>query len=91
MKKETFDKRAKRSGLHKSSIAYRELLSLLDGTKTESRPDVSNRHRVDVYTDDMLHHASRMGIGIQRGNDAPRGGIAGNYVYLTAKGKRQRF
>ena len=30
-----------------------------------------------------------LGIDYTTGNDAPRGGAEGNYIELTAKGKRQ--
>ena len=30
-----------------------------------------------------------IGIDFDEGNDAPRGGLNGNYMVLTSKGKRQ--
>lgn len=91
MTEATFNNRAKKAGLKKNSIAYKELLSLLSGEKTESQPDISTVRSVRVYTDDMLFFAGKMNIGLFRRNDAPRGGIAGNVCFLTAKGKRQLF
>jgi hypothetical protein len=91
MTEKTFNNRAKAAGLRKNSIAHKELFALLSGEKAESRPDISDGRNVRVYTDDMLFYAQKMNIGLNRGNNAPRGGIAGNFCYLNAKGKRQMF
>ena len=91
MKNLTFENRAKKQGLRKNTIAYTELYRLLNNEIKESRPDISTRRNVRKYTDDILFYARLMGIGVHRLNDAPKGGIAGNYCFLTKKGKRQMF
>jgi len=91
MTEKTFNTRARAAGMAKSTIAYKELHALLSGSKEESRPDTSTKRGVRVYTGTMMIYGRRMGLGVERGNDSPRGGVAGNFVKLTAKGKKQMF
>lgn len=91
MTEATFNTRAKKVGMRKNTVAYQQLHGLLSGSISESRPDISKRRSVRIYTDNMKYYAEKMNIGLCRNNDAPKGGIAGNVCRLTTKGKRQMF
>lgn len=45
--------------------------------------------RAHLVTDHTAEVLEALGISYSTGNDAPRGGQTGDYIYLTAKGKRQ--
>lgn len=51
----------------------------------------SARHMTlsDAKHRNLVEALTKIGVDYVIGNDAPRGGMAGTYVELTAKGKRQ--
>ena len=89
MKMSTFEKRAKKAGLNKNSIAYKSILRLMTKSEAEIYPNISTRNRYNNHTDDIIYFAEKMGLGIGQTNTSPRGGIQGTKVFLTAKGKKQ--
>ena len=96
MKRETIEKRIAENLMTKKGELMKKYSAPLFwlkyyGNRTHTcRWHKSGRHfsledKTDNYTD-ML---KALGIDYTEGNDAPRGGEEGNYIELTAKGKRQ--
>lgn len=57
-------------------------------TRTGYYTGRGKRTTANDNTTDVMTALRKMGIEAITGNDAPRGGVGGNYVKLTAKGKR---
>lgn len=100
MKLETFDKRTQK--FNKTSKGYQLALQLMKGESTYSFEKcvrtchTSGRGRFCKnmdYTDDtleVLRYAGMVrGVDFEFGNDAPKGGLTGNYLKLTAKGRKK--
>ena len=68
-----------KNGNHKKD--YWHIVRLLKGKK--ARHHYQCYHRGFLVVDKVPEMLTAIG------NDVPRGGVTGNYVYLTAKGKRQ--
>lgn len=94
MKKETLQARIEKHLFTKSgklARKYEEVVELLNNPHRIMRP-IYWRGKGDSLHDS--HEAlekglSLLGIDYEVGNDAPRGGLNGYFVKLTAKGKRQ--
>lgn len=98
MKKETLEKRISANLLTKTGtikVKYQPVIYLLKNPTLILRPthwrslrgfkhmSVSDRS-LDIKEGLML-----LKIDFEEGNDAPRGGISGNYIKLTKKGQQQ--
>ena len=94
MKLKTFENRLK--GLSKGSNAYNYTKKLLTngGRVYTCHTSGSGRFTTNIdRTDDTVMYLRKLGlkrdIDFIVGNDSPRGGKTGNYIELTAKGKRK--
>lgn len=94
MKKETLQKRIEdklytRSG--KLQKKYEDVIDILLHPDRKFRPTVwTNKGRsLRDYRMNVTEGLRLIGIAFEEGNDAPRGGLNGNYIVLTSKGKRQ--
>lgn len=74
-----------KNGNHKKD--YWCIVRMLKGKKATHHYQCYRRGFLVV--DKVPEMLTAIGIDYAIGNDAPRGGVTGNYVYLTAKGKRQ--
>ena len=73
--------------LNKTSHAYKAVKELLDGEvgiKVRTGHYTGNgKHTKAVrFTADVTAELDRLGISYEAGNDAPRGGVAGDYIKL---------
>jgi len=92
MKLSTFNNRT--SDLSHGSKGYQIALSLLEGSKIVRTCWTSGSKRFCKnmdYTSDVINALEiaglKKGIDFSLENDSPRGGLTGNYITLTAKGK----
>ena len=96
MKKETFLNRTK--GFAKNSNGYKNALNLMTtgeivrtcyttGSGRWTKNQDSTAHTINVLREAKIIND----IDFKLKNDAPRGGSHGNYIELTAKGKRKIF
>jgi hypothetical protein len=98
MKTSTLLKRIeKRVTLSKTSVSYKVLMDLANDTnfcgRFESawliRPTTSGfsngRGKVNCYETSILSALKLVGLKVENGNDAPRGGAAGNYIKVLTK------
>lgn len=94
MKKETLQARIEKHLCTKTgNIArkYEEVMELLKNPNRVMRP-IYWRGKGDSLHDSheaLEYGLAILGVDYETGNDAPRGGLNGYYVKLTAKGKRQ--
>ena len=94
MKKETLQKRIEDKLYTKSGKLQKKYEDVID---ILLHPDRKFRPFCWGYKFRSLHDRSSnvaeglkaIGIDFEEGNDAPRGGLNGNYIVLTSKGKRQ--
>lgn len=96
MKAETLQKRIEKNLFTKAgklAVKYEEVMELLRNPCQTIHPihwRVSGRHVYITGNNYNLENGLKLlGIDYETGNDAPRGGMNGYYVRLTAKGKRQ--
>lgn len=95
MKKETLQARIEKHLYTKSgklARKYDEVLELLNNPTRIMRPIYWRRKKGYSLHDSheaLEYGLTIIGIDYETGNDAPRGGMNGYYVKLTAKGKRQ--
>ena len=94
MKKETLQARIEKHLFTKSgklARTYEEVIELLNNPNRIMRP-IYWRAKGDSLHDSheaLEYGLAILGIDYETGNDAPRGGMNGYFVKLTAKGKRQ--
>lgn len=100
MKSETLKKRLeKRYNGSKAIKAYTIVKDLIDGTNKSYmvkdntiRPVITSgtgRFKTNLdYTDDTKRLLSLLGVKYIQGNDAPRGGLTGNYIKVITKIER---
>lgn len=96
MKRETIEKRiaeklmTKKGELMKKYIIPLNWLKNYGDRQHTCRWHKNGRHfSLEDKTNDYTDMLNALGIDYTEGNDAPRGGEEGNYIELTAKGKRQ--
>ena len=91
----TFNNRTSR--LQKNSKGYQMVLELMESHYVRPcHTSGSKRFCTNLdYTSDVLFALDLLkfvkGVDYISGNDAPRGGLTGNFIELTAKGKRRAF
>lgn len=97
MKKETLIKRIKANLLTKTGtlrVKYQPVVDLLQEPTLVLRPiQWRTPHRghwsLSDRSSDIKEGLTLLKIDFEEGNDAPRGGVTGNYIRLTKKGKQQ--
>lgn len=96
MKRETIEKRIEKHLMTKKGELMKKFGAPLFwlkyyGNRTHTcRWHKSGRHlNLEDKTKNYTDMLKVLGIDYTEGNDAPRGGEEGNYIELTAKGKRQ--
>ena len=96
MKRETIEKRIAENLMTKKGELMNKYSEPLDWLKNSGNRrhtclwHKSGRHlNLEDKTKNYTDMLKVLGIDYTTGNDAPRGGAEGNYIELTAKGKRQ--
>ena len=94
MKKETLQERIEKNLYTKSGTLmkkYEDVIDILLHPDRKFRPCCwTNKGRsLRDYRMNVTEGLRLIGIDFDEGNDAPRGGLNGNYIVLTSKGKRQ--
>lgn len=97
MKKETLEKRISANFLTKTGtikVKYQLVIDLLKNPSRILRPTQwrtpHGRHwSLSDKSSDIKEGLKILKVDYEEGNDAPRGGITGNYIKLTKKGQRQ--
>lgn len=97
MKKETLEKRISANLLTKTGtikVKYQLVIDLLKNPSRILRPTQwrtpHGRHwSLFDKSSDIKEGLKILKVDYEEGNDAPRGGITGNYIKLTKKGQRQ--
>ena len=94
MKKETLQKRIEDKLYTKSGKLqkkYEDVITILLHPERKFRPCCwTNKGRsLRDYRMNVTEGLRLISIDFESGNDAPRGGLNGNYIVLTSKGKRQ--
>ena len=94
MKAKTLQERIENNLFTKSGTLmkkYEDVIDILLHPDRKFRPTVwTNKGRsLRDYRKAVTEGLKAIGIDFEEGNDAPRGGLNGNYIVLTSKGKRQ--
>ena len=94
MKKATLQARIEKHLFTKSgklARKYEEVIELLNNPDKIMRPIYWRRKGDSLHDshENLEYGLSILGVDYETGNDAPRGGLNGYFVRLTAKGKRQ--
>lgn len=98
MKKETLIKRIKANLLTKAGtlrVKYQPVIDLLQEPTLVLRPTHWNvpygggNWSISDKSSDIKEGLVLLKIDFEEGNDAPHGGVTGNYIKLTKKGQRQ--
>lgn len=96
MLQSTFDKRTAR--LSKNSMAYKSVKELLSGTEMIRPCYTSGSGKwsaITDKTDEILQALKLAGLKENKdftiGNDAPKGGKLGQFITLTATGRKKRI
>lgn len=95
MKAETFQKRLEKMCYTKAGYLhpkYRNLTCVLMGNKFHGCDWSKCGHRHFSMSDHrpvVREALKKLGLDFTEGNDAPRGGQAGQYIELSRKGRRQ--
>lgn len=88
MKNTTLQNRLSKIDVNKNTVAYRMVLSAING-QTLLRPcytQGTGRHITNQdHTYAVTNLLTRLGVNYETGNDSPRGGKTGNYVKLITK------
>jgi len=73
--------------ISKSSVAYKTLMSMLNGDTSKMFINISNRNTAKDYCADVKVLANQLGIRVRKGHDykvAPKGGLLGDFVQLMS-------
>lgn len=98
MKKSTLEKRISANLLTKTGavkVKYQLVIDLLKNPTKVLRPTYWRtssgfKHlSLSDSSSDIKEGLKLLKVDYEEGNDAPRGGISGNYIKLTKKGQRQ--
>ena len=97
MKKETLERRISANLLTKTGtikVKYQLVIDLLKNPSrilrpTQWRTPHSRHWSLSDKSSDIKEGLKILKVDYEEGNDAPRGGITGNYIKLTKKGQRQ--
>lgn len=92
MKATTLQKRLEKLNLKKNTIAYKIVIKILTdenfatSTIRTCWTSGSGRYTTNLcYTDNVLSILREIGIKFEWGNDAPRGGLHGDFIKILTK------
>ena len=74
---------------------FYSLSALAKGVRLHTKSWTYNRNRMQLKGADkeieILHILSRLKIGFERGNDAPKGGVVGDYIVISKWEQRKKL
>lgn len=77
------------NGTQPKNKSFEDALAVISGKRVYNYYTTGSGRYTKITSSNPETYLKEWGIDFETGNDAPRGGQLGNYIQLTAKGKRQ--